>query len=58
MDGIGRKLMILLLVVLLAFAAVSVFKSLTKRDETTEDSASYQTLAQADVVAEVKVRSI
>lgn|GEM_PF-4114024 len=31
MDGLGEKLMILLLVVLLAFAAVSVFKGLTKR---------------------------
>ena len=50
MDGIGRKLMILLLVVLLAFAAVSVFKSLTKKSETTEDSASSQVVTQADVV--------
>ncbi|MBQ9179528.1 MAG: C40 family peptidase [Firmicutes bacterium] len=40
MDGLGKKLMILLLVVLLAFAAVSVFKSLHKSDSDNADSSA------------------
>ena len=40
MDGLGKKIMILLLVVLLAFAAVSVLRSLHKSDSDNADSSA------------------